>query len=1038
MPDHFLYDVFISYSSSDLAFAEQLHQRLVDAGFRVWFDKARLNPGCNWHNEIEAGCESSRVILPVLTPRWKESKWTKFETYGADCVIPIVPDGNSGEVFTPPIKRFQSQRIELDVTNANQWQRLFEAIRSELEKPEPDKVQRLADVRYQSNPYFVGREAELLQIHEELHNNPTTVLTQGRVRAIAALGGVGKTTLAREYIEQFWRCYSQIFWVDCRKGVETELARICDILLSEYRMEKDVPAKAKIAYQQLLGREDRLLVYDNAEDEVSLQTWIPKSGHCRTLITSRFSAWSAGIKTIQLYVLDAEPAWALLAGRAGRRTLELLNVNEQASCKKLAEMLGYLPLALEQAAAYVEQQGAGFLFADYIRLYESSAAELLSAGVMGSTEYPDAVMVTWKTTVAKLSTVAQAILRLCSFMAPTPIPLSVLVNSTDEILAEGNSPSSTEGSGEVLVRSNVQQLRAYSMVGGDGQVVQLHPLVQTVERLQVKEKEQEVQVIGRVLGMLANASDLDSQDLRSWPMLESIKVHIITTIGLAEIRSTSSRICCKLLRKIGILDYAKARYAEAEPLMRRELAICEQLYGPNDTKVAVCLSNLTSVLYETNRLSEAEPLMRRVVSIFCLSCGVYHPNVATAINNLAQLLQVTNRLIEAEPLMRSALAIYEQINGPEHPDVATSLNNLALLLKTMNRLSEADPLMRRALAIDEQSHAPVHPNTARELNNLAQLLQVTDRLTEAEPLMWRALEIDEQSYGSEHPTVARDLGNLGALLFATNRLQEAESLMRRSLAITEKFFDGEHPAIALGLGNLASLLQATNRLQEAEPLMRRALAINELSCGTEHPNVAISLNNLAQLLQDTNRLPEAERLIRRALAIDEQSYGPEHPKVAGDLNNLALLFKDTNRLAEAEPLMRRALAIDEQSYGPEHPQVAIVLNNLATLLEATNRLSDAEPLMWRALSIEEQSYGPEHPEVAVQLNNLGQLLKATNRLSEAEPLMRRQILIFQNFGKLTGHQHPHVRASIFNYRSLLTAFGKTESEIDQIISDLLK
>ena len=84
------YDCVISYASADLPLAEGLHRRLLAEGFTVWFDKARLQPGFDWHREIEQGCENSRVFLPVLTPHWKNSDWTKYETYGAEAVIPLV------------------------------------------------------------------------------------------------------------------------------------------------------------------------------------------------------------------------------------------------------------------------------------------------------------------------------------------------------------------------------------------------------------------------------------------------------------------------------------------------------------------------------------------------------------------------------------------------------------------------------------------------------------------------------------------------------------------------------------------------------------------------------------------------------------------------------------------------------------------------------------------------------------------------------------------------------------------------------------
>src|ERR1700676_1817647 len=83
-------ELFISYASVDLARAEALHDRLIAAEFSVWFDKARLNPGYDWHKEIEAGCEAARVILPLLTRNWQKSEWAKYETYASDAVIPVL------------------------------------------------------------------------------------------------------------------------------------------------------------------------------------------------------------------------------------------------------------------------------------------------------------------------------------------------------------------------------------------------------------------------------------------------------------------------------------------------------------------------------------------------------------------------------------------------------------------------------------------------------------------------------------------------------------------------------------------------------------------------------------------------------------------------------------------------------------------------------------------------------------------------------------------------------------------------------------
>ena len=356
--------------------------------------------------------------------------------------------------------------------------------------------------------------------------------------------------------------------------------------------------------------------------------------------------------------------------------------------------------------------------------------------------------------------------------------------------------------------------------------------------------------------------------------------------------------------------------------------------------MATDLSNLAQLLQATNRLAEAEPLMRRALAIDEKSFGPDHPNVARALNNLAPLLQATNRLAEAEPLMRRALAIDEKSFGPDHPNVAIA-STIWHAASDTNRLPRPS-LYRRALAIYEKSLAR-SSRCGNGLNNLAELLKATNRLAEAEPLMRRALAIDEKSFGPDHPNVATDLNNLataasgheparrGRALDAPRARDRREKLRPRSSQC------GQRPQQSGGAASGPTGLPRPSRLSPRARDRREELRPRSSRCGHD-------LNNLAQLLQATNRLAEAEPLMRRALAIDEKSFGPDHPNVATDLNNLALLLQNTNRLAEAEPLIAARWPSDEKSLGPDHPDVATALNNLALLLQATNRLAEAEPL----------------------------------------------------------------------------------------------
>lgn len=131
---------------------------------------------------------------------------------------------------------------------------------------------------------------------------------------------------------------------------------------------------------------------------------------------------------------------------------------------------------------------------------------------------------------------------------------------------------------------------------------------------------------------------------------------------------------------------ATGRFAEAEPLMCRSLAIDDATFGNEHPSVAIRLSNLAELYRATNRLAEAEPLMGRALAIREVTLGEDHPDTAIALNNLASLLQDTNRLAEAEPLMRRAVNIllkFGRDSGHQHPNFLASLNNYASLRMAM-------------------------------------------------------------------------------------------------------------------------------------------------------------------------------------------------------------------------------------------------------------------------------------------------------------------------------------------------------------------
>jgi tetratricopeptide (TPR) repeat protein len=738
---------------------------------------------------------------------------------------------------------------------------------------------------------FRGREEDLCALEASLQS-PGQAIAIVQPQAIHGLGGIGKTRLAVEYAWRSRHQYDATFFVvaDSHDSLRANLAALA-VPLNLPEQKSPVQEEIVEAVLRWLQESSRwLLILDNVdtpEAESAVVALIPRLGHGHVFITSRRSDWPPVVREQPIEKLSLEEATRFLLQRTDNKRAKKNDDPEKAA--HLAKILDGLPLALEQAGAYIETRRVSL--AKYLEDWEAERKKVLEwhSPVM---QYPSPVAVTWQKTFLQLGPTAQAILRLAAFLAPEPIPFAMFEKGIEcvEKVVQYLDEETGSKRGAQEFGDAIPELASYSMVTVRNGTFTVHRMVQEVIRGQIPE-ERRRDWIEEALELVNGLAVGDPGDVRTWPVWIVLRPHATEITQQAD-QAGIAEATARLMNQLG--QYLKGRglYAEAEPMMRRALEIDEAAYGSQHPDVAIRLNNLASLLQATNRLSEAEPMMRRALEIDQAVYGGQHPNIAIRLNNLASLLQITNRLSEAEPMMRRALEIDEAAYGSQHPDVAIRLNNLASLLQDTNRLSEAEPMIRRALEIDETAYESQHPRVAIRLNNLASLLQATNRLSEAEPLMRRALEIDEASYGSQHPDVAIDLNNLASLLQATNRLSEAEPLMRRALEIDEAAYGSQHPNIARHLNNLASLLQATNRLSEAEPMMRRALELDEAAYGSQHPRVAIRLNNLAQLLQATNRLSEAEPMMRRAVEIFEQSLGPDHPNARIVRSNLEGLLRN--------------------------------------------------------------------------------------------------------------------------------------------------
>ena len=645
-----------------------------------------------------------------------------------------------------------------------------------------------------ANPHFTGRADRLAAIHTAFQKPQSEIaITQ----AIAGLGGVGKTQLALSYAHAHRDRYDLIWLLQANEPavLDGELRQL-GMTLHLPVQTADAATVRQMVLSWLNGSDKRwLLLYDNA-DEITpqeLRPYLPGgSGH--VLITSRRPHWPSAQKLTLDVFTEAEAA-AFWQHR--------LNQSQADGLAQLAAELGYLPLALELAAAYMNanQKTA----ARYLALYRAQR-QALWRRQPAPDDYGKTMTTTWQMTFdhARQTPGAAALLNLCCFLAPDDIPL-VLITEYAAALPKELAAVMAD---ELALDAALAALQTYSLVQQTDGALTIHRLVQTVARDRMP-SETALAWAEAAASLLNTAWPFDQYKLEAWPASARLLPHLLAVIEAAVQQNLETTDVARLNNEAGFyMHTATGEYAAARTYMERALAIWEKALGSD------------------------------------------HPQVGTGNNNLAALLQDTGEYAAARPYLERALIIDEKALGSDHPSVATDLNNLGQLLQATGDYAAARPYMERALAIDEKALGPDHPSVAIRLNNLGQLLKATGDYAAARPYLERALIIDEKALGSDHPSVATDLNNLGQLLQATGDYAAARPYMERALAIDEKALGPDHPSVAIRLNNLGQLLQDTGDYAAARPYMERALAIVEASLGSDHPHTNIVRRNLAGLLAE--------------------------------------------------------------------------------------------------------------------------------------------------------------------------------------------
>jgi tetratricopeptide (TPR) repeat protein len=793
------------------------------------------------------------------------------------------------------------------------------------------------NVPFARNPFFTGRRQLLERLHEQLFHRKSIALTQST--ALSGLGGIGKTQTAIEYAYRYRGEYSAVFWVraDSRETLIADALAIAQLLcLPGHNAQEQMQVIATVK-RWLQEQQEWLLILDNADDLSLLPNFLPHEGKGHLLLTTRSQATGKIARSISLEKMDVSEGIQFVLRRAKLleedELLETVSAARRTAAHRLVEVLDGLPLALDQAGAYIEETECSL--SEYMTLYARHRLALLKRKSNIASEYPHTVANTWTlsfTQVEQADPAAADLLRVCAFLHPDAIPEAML---TAGAAALGQQLQSVVTE-PLLLNEAIHLLRRYSLVKRDAEakLLNMHRLVQVVLKESLDTSAQRLWA-ERAVRVVATAFPV--VEIATWSRCEQCLPHVQVCLEL----DFSFPEIADLFNRAGNYLWNRGRFDQARPLVQRALTIFEKTLGPEDPNTASALDNLGELYRDQGQYKQADPLFQRALSIREKVLGPEHPDTCESLNNLAWLYNDQGKYEQAEPLYQRALAGREKALGPEHPDTCESLNNLAVLYYEQGKYRQAESLCQRALSIREKVLGPEHPYTAVSLFSLADLYRTLGKFEQAELLLLRALAIDEEQQGSEDPNTAWDLFGLAELYSEQDKFEQAEPLFQRALSIREKMVGPEHPHTARVLKSLSVLYCNQGKFEQAAPLLQRALAICEKEQGPEHPQTAAVLDALGHLALLQGQEEQAASYLQRALTIREQVLGTIHHDVAETLRHLAELSEKQSKSEQAHMFYQRALVIYEQAPGVWHHKTTKTRTRLIALLHAMGQHEDA-------------------------------------------------------------------------------------------------
>jgi hypothetical protein len=808
------------------------------------------------------------------------------------------------------------------------------------------------------NVNFIGRSDLLEKLYDEISKSTTTALLPG---ALHGMGGIGKSQTAVEYVYRHANDYDLVWWIPSENTSETQasLVRLAQRLELpvDYSVDAAVPAVLDALHDETSPHR-WLLVYDNADKPEDVRAFWPRGGNGHIIVTSRNPQWAEVARSVPVDVFHRTESCDLLQRRNPDLSVE--------DADRLAAVLGDLPLAIEQAAAWRAETGMST--DEYLRLFKDRRTELLATRAPAN--YDVSVEAAWNVSIERIRDCnpgALELLEICAILSPEPIPRAIFSGVR-------NMPVSPELerilADPIKLGRAVREINRYSLARIDprNDTMQLHRLVQVVVRNKLEPDDQDrVQHIAHLL--LAGRDPRVPYSIECWPVYAELLPHV---------RAVEAHTC-------------------------------------NDTWVRRLVINTIIYQYAFGNPSGALAMARDCAAFWSEKLGEKHPDTLIASRWWGRLLRSLGKFEEGRAIAERTLAFVRETLGDTHEETLLTMHGVASDLRAKGDFHAAREMNEFAYRAAVDRFGQDDPETLAAANNYALSLRLAGDVQAALELDEDTLTRKQSVLGEDHRHTlltmdnwAVDLRETGQYLRARDEQNEVVHRMRAQLG-------DHHPMTLAAIKNLATAhrragdhekVSLTFALEARDGLVSRY--------GESHPEAMSAVLDLSVGYRQDGNLAEARKLGEHAKNLYKRNWGLRHPFSVAAATNLAVTLRLLGAVDQARALNERAFEDMREALGANHPFTLLCATNHASDLAEVGDHESAHALDQETYDRSVRVLGQNHPSTLALQVNLALDLRHLNRTTEADTTQSNAI---QRLRQVLGNTHPATMAAQFNHRA---------------------